>query len=55
MASSSEDPINYPTLIAELRIAATLLEKFNEAYEGTMYAWSPEKLRYEADYLEKRL
>lgn len=51
----SDDPIDYPALIAEMRTAALLLEKFNEAYAGTMLSWSPDKLRYEADYLEKRL
>ncbi len=40
-------------LIAEMRAAAILLEKFNDAYEGRMYGWTPESLRYEADYLEK--
>ena len=40
-------------MIAEMRSAADLLEKFNTAYEGNMYRWSPELLRYEADYLER--
>ncbi len=39
-------------LIAEMRAAAVLLEKFNDIYEGNQYEWSPESLRYEADYLE---
>lgn len=38
--------------IAEMRYAAILLERFNELYEGAMYGWTPETLRYEADYLE---
>lgn len=38
--------------IAEMRTAAELLEKFNELYEGSMYSWTPELLRYEANYLE---
>lgn len=40
-------------LVAEMRAAAILLEKFNDAYEGRMYGWTPESLRYEAAYLEK--
>lgn len=38
--------------IAEMRAAADLLEKFNDLYEGNKYSWTPESLRYEADYLE---
>ena len=38
--------------IAEMRAAAVLLEKFNDLYEGSMYGWTPESLRYEAAYLE---
>lgn len=38
--------------IAEMRYAAILLERFNVLYEGSMYGWTPETLRYEADYLE---
>ncbi len=40
-------------LIAEMRVAAELLDKFNDAYEGNMYSWTPEMLRYEAAYLER--
>jgi hypothetical protein len=38
--------------IVEMRYAAILLERFNDLYEGRMYGWTPESLRYEADYLE---
>lgn len=39
-------------LIAEMRAAAVLLEKFNDAYEGRMYGWTPEswQLGYDAGY-----
>ena len=40
-------------LIAEMRAVAVLLEKFNDAYEGRTWKWSPDSLRYEASYLEK--
>lgn len=40
-------------LIAEMRSAADFLEKLNDLYEGLQYKWSPESLRYEADYLER--
>lgn len=43
--------IDYPALIADLRAAAALLEKANAAYRRDGGRWSPEELRYEADYL----
>ncbi len=43
------------TTIAEMRVAAELLEKFNNLYDYCPAAgsWSPKSLRYEADYLER--
>jgi hypothetical protein len=43
------------TTIAEMRVAAELLEKFNNLYEYHRLNgdWSPKSLRYEADYLER--
>ena len=42
----------HETLIAELRAAATLLDQFNDLWDGTKHEWTPESLRQEADFLE---
>jgi hypothetical protein len=47
----SDDDIDYPALIADMRTAAEILERLNVAYEGGKFKWSPDDLRYEADYL----
>lgn len=38
---------------AEMRATATMLEKFSDLYPYGPDNWTPRRLRYEADYLEK--
>lgn len=40
-------------LTTKMREAADFLEKLNEVYAGNTYQWSPDSLRYEADYLDR--
>lgn len=44
-------------LIAAMRDSAVVLELFNDEYryDRAKGGWSPESLRYEADYLERHL
>jgi hypothetical protein len=54
-AEPDEQAVDHTGLIAALRAAAFLLELANTEYDYDVNTgkWSPQSLRYEADYLEK--
>ena len=47
--------IDHDALIVDMRAAAAILERCNAAYgyAAEVGSWSPQTLRYEADYLER--
>lgn len=47
--------VDHDALIVDMRAAAAILERCNAAYDYDPSAgqWSPQSLRYEADYLER--
>lgn len=49
------EPVDHDVLIVDMRAAAAILERCNAAYDYDPSAgqWSPQSLRYEADYLER--
>jgi hypothetical protein len=55
MSALETDTTDLSGLIAALRAAALLLEQANAAYDYDVNTgkWSPQSLRYEADYLER--
>jgi hypothetical protein len=56
MTTTDDEPMTLTetlVLAVLMRVAATLLERFNDEYDyhPTYGDWSPKSLRYEADYL----
>lgn len=42
-----------PDLTGQMRATADFLDRLNDIYGGSTYQWSPDSLRYEADYLDR--